>query len=100
MSNAFADQYTRIRQLRRDYMMAAIQQGGEVIKSLGEAEPQLATSLLSAIPNRGRAAFWLVSDMDPITKMTPLQQLARGDKSSVQGRIQSYKLGLARVLNL
>lgn len=90
MSNQFEDRMLQFRRLRRDFMMAAIEQGKEIIIDLELNDPELADQLHRAIPNQGRAAFWLTSDADPHTRMTPLNQLARGQRDQVEDRLKNY----------
>ena len=95
MRNIFEDRMIAFRQLRRDFMIAAIEQGKEIITDLELNDPELADQLHKAIPNPGRAAFWLTSDADHHTLATPLQQLARGQRESVETRLRTYMSHLA-----
>lgn len=79
-----------IRALRKNFMVAAVQEGRAVLHHIQKNDLELA-ELIAKIFSRQepRAAFWLATEMDK-TGFTPLQQLNRGRRDEVKNRLLHY----------
>lgn len=78
------------RALRHSFMVAAMKTGREALGYIDVADPDLAKRVHALFPNPGRAAFWLALESDPASGLTPLLDLARGNRQAVIERLDHY----------
>lgn len=85
------DRHMVYRQLRKEFMVAALKTGREVLNHINDTDPELAKKLRSVFRNEGSAAYFLMTDADASSGMPPLLELARGERERVMKRLDNYK---------
>lgn len=90
MTLVLTDKEIAVRVLRKNFMVATIQQGRAALEHIQDTDPELAELITQTFPQQnGRAAFWLATEVDK-TGLTPLQQLNREKRDDVKNRLINY----------
>ncbi len=76
--------------LRTAFIQAVRTLGHETLEYIDATDPALSKQIQKTMPNKGRAAFWLVMDTENGNPLTPLLQLAKGDRDGVKARLDNY----------
>lgn len=87
-----------LRNIRKNFMVAAIKEGCALLDHLQKTDTELMSVINTTFAGQtARAAFWLTNERDSCG-LTPLQQLAKGARMDVEIRLKHYTKPRNRIM--